>query len=444
MTDLTTADQLHPAYGFGKPNESVQIADDEAEILDSAGNTLLSGTARIVLDLLPRPKINVHIESAADWPPPLSGDHLAVRLKRHSLEIEGFATQMTVESSVGTSMIWTPRSEPIVGVGDNGTELCKVIFHLLNFNDFVGSERTVEQDNTGHHVIEHLRLQAGAWTVNIRSLVDTRTQVRQLRGQGGCGLTHIGCLRRPDGSCFSGQDAHEGLGALRYFLSFAKGAWCEPVCAVGFDALGNRVWESWSSPRESWASPRSWFDTFHPEQLTELFPGFLHRWSTPDWCSAFREVLYWYLSANRTRPDVGTILTQTGLERVSFEYAVKDRCLIETGGFKKLRASDKLRLLLSSLDIPIAIAQCPPNLRKVAGRNKWADLPHAMTEVRNAIVHPDHRLRRQEDLALRDTCSVGLWYLELAVLRLCNYSGTYQNRLAATHEGQVEPVPWSS
>ena len=37
-----------------------------------------------------------------------------------------------------------------------------------------------------------------------------------------------------------------------------------------------------------------------------------------------------------------------------------------------------------------------------------------------------------------------MWYLELAILRICNYEGTYANRLADEHwVGQVEEVPWS-
>jgi len=68
-------------------------------------------------------------------------------------------------------------------------------------------------------------------------------------------LTHIGGIKKADGTAFSGKDAHECLKALRFFLSFAKGGWCEPICAAGFDVSGSRVWESWSSPKEPWHAP---------------------------------------------------------------------------------------------------------------------------------------------------------------------------------------------
>ena len=37
-----------------------------------------------------------------------------------------------------------------------------------------------------------------------------------------------------------------------------------------------------------------------------------------------------------------------------------------------------------------------------------------------------------------------MWYLELAILRLCNYEGTYVNPLVDEHwVGEVEDVPWT-
>jgi len=233
------------------------------------------------------------------------------------------------------------------------------------------------------------------------------------------------------------------LTALRFFLSFSKGMWCNPCLAVGFDDKENRVWEAWASPPEYWAKLNSWFDPHHPDQLTNLFPGFMAKWENENWQEALREVIYWYLNSNNSIRgiDAGIILTQAAIERLSFEYAVKYKRLIEVEGFKKLLASDKFRLLFSSLDIPIDIPASLPELQGLANQFKWLDAPHAITEVRNSLVHPEHKRSGQFDEAFYPVWNLGQWYLELALLRICDYSGTYGNRLVQRWIGEVETVP---
>jgi hypothetical protein len=329
-------------------------------------------------------------------------------------------------------------------MGADNTEMFRVVFHLFNFKEIIGSSRSIGQHGTAPYGIEHVNLKTENWAVELQSLPESPEHFKKLKNEGGYAVTHIGGFTRKDGICFSGKEAAQMLYLLRFFFSFAKGAWCEPVCAVGFDTSGNRVWESWLSPREPFCSPPSWFDQQNCRQVEELFPAFMSRWSDEHWRDAFHEVIYWYLNANDSSRglDIGIILTQTALERLSFEYAVKDRLLIETAGFKDLRASDKLRLLLSSLDIPIGITGSTPELAKLAKERNWLDAPQAMTEVRNALVHPEHKNRGYSTSILHDAWNLGLWYLELALLRLCGYSGTYCNRLSARWVGQVEDVPW--
>jgi len=156
-------------------------------------------------------------------------------------------------------------------------------------------------------------------------------------------------------------------------------------------------------------------------------------------------VIYWYLNSNSSKRgiDAGIILSQAAVERLSFEYAAKQKRLLEAEGFQNLRASDKFRLLFSSLDIPIQIPALMPELRKLAGQFNWLDAPHAITEVRNSLVHPDHKRSGHFGKAFFPAWNLGQWYLELALLRICDYSGTYGNRLAQQRwVGEVEPVPW--
>lgn len=167
-------------------------------------------------------------------------------------------------------------------------------------------------------------------------------------------------------------------------------------------------------------------------------------WDNEHWREAIQEVIYWYLNSNHSRRgiDAGIVLTQTAIERFSYEYAVRDRKLIETNGFKDLRASDKFRLLFSSLNIPIAIPGCLSEMTRLRKQFNWLDSPHALTEMRNSLVHPEHKRRGQYADAYFEAWKLGLWYLELALLRICGYTGSYGNRLLSRWIGAVEDVPW--
>jgi len=448
MENSKVAERIEPAFIFGDLNQRVLLAEGDVSI-EVEGNTY-PGKGQVCLDFLPRPNIHVYAEFQA-VPPTIALNFVAGQQEISSLralgkQILGFHVNIGGDvTHQQMTLKWCPKSEPILGVGEDSSTIKSLVFHLFNFEEIFGIRRTFEQHGSKLYTFEHVDLVSDDWKVEIQSLPETRDRLKLLKAEGGYGLTHIGCLKKPDGSSFLGKEAEEALDALRFFFSFSKGIWCEPICAVGFDASNNRVWESWSSPREAWHSPMSWFDSHHCEQLVKLFPGFMAKWNNEDWREALSQVIYWYVNSNHSSRgiDAGIVLTQAAIERFSYEYAVKDRKLIEASGFKDLRASDKFRLLFSSLDIPIDISGSLSEMTKLAKQFNWLDSPHALTEMRNSLVHPEHKRRAQYSDAYFEAWNLGLWYLELAMLRICRYSGSYSNRLIKKWAGAVEGVPWS-
>jgi hypothetical protein len=170
----------------------------------------------------------------------------------------------------------------------------------------------------------------------------------------------------------------------------------------------------------------------------------MKRWVDSNWRQTFQEVIYWYLNANQSQRgiDAGIILTQAALERLSYEFSVQDKKVISAKGFKDIWASDKFRLMFSSIDIPLQISSDSSDLLSMSRNLNWLDAPHALTEIRNSLVHPEHRQRGQLSDAYYDAWNLGLWYLEMSILAICGYSGTYGNRLKQRHVGEVENVPW--
>jgi hypothetical protein len=446
----TDIHRLEPAFDFSGDGSSVQLFQGQAEMCIE-GNTY-TGDGEVRLDLLPRANINLYgyfsgvsVKNAMETS---IGQKEISSFSINGHQIEGFmiSSGCNVRNQQYINVKWCPKSEPVIGVGDDSTQMTRVVFHLFNFVDFFGTRRSTEQSGTAIYAIEHVDLDCDEWNVEMKSLISTRENIKKLKQEGGYRLTHIGDFKRTDQTPFAGREAERCLHALRFFLSFAKGSWCEPICAVGFDASGNRVWESWSSPRDPWQNPLSWFDPHNGSQISTLFPGFMKRWASEDWREALHEVIYWYLNANYSSRgiDAGIILTQAAIERLSYEYSVKEKKLLTSKGFKDLWASDKFRLLFSSLRIPIDIPPETPNLKTLAsaGQMNWLDAPHALTEIRNSLVHPEHKLRGQLGTVYPEAWNLGLWYLEMGILAICGYSGTYGNRLNQRWVGQTEDVPW--
>ncbi len=446
---MTTGEhRLEPVFDFTAGESSVLIHQSQAEICIDGNN--YTGDGKVRLDFLPR--ANIYLYGSFQGVPDqdltraimTEGALSSFSINRH--QIEGFRLSSGGNlPSQEFNIKWCPKSEPIEIIGDSSTLMTQVVFHLFNFVNFFGTQRLIEQSGTKNHTIEYVNLICDEWNVDLKSLNSTKANIKSLKEEGGYRLTHIGGIKKADGTSFSGKDAHECLIALRFFLSFARGGWREPICAVGFDASDNRVWESWSSPKEPWHSPPSWFDIRNGSQLASLFPGFMKRWANDDWHEALHEAIYWYLNANNSTHgiDTGIILTQAAIERLSYEYVVRDRKLLTINGFKALWASDKFRLLFSSLGIPLDIPTASPTIQKLASKQMgWLDAPHALTEIRNSLVHPEHKHKETFGTAYYEAWNLGLWYLEMGILAICGYADSYGNRLKQRYVGQVEDIPW--
>jgi len=441
--------EFEPAFSFDTSESSVLLNQGEAE-MHIDGNTY-KGTGEARLDLLPNGRLHIYGRFQgvpdADRLKTIADPKTISCFSINSRQVDGFAVNIRVEEPAKEMTVkWLPRSEPIIGIGDETTQMSRVVFHLFNFVEYFGTRRSFEQNGAEMRSIEHIDLIYGGWKVELKSLFVTKDNFDKLKAEGGYCLTHIGSIEKAAGTSFSATDVSNCLNGLRFFLSFAKGGWCEPVCAVGYDASGTCVWECWSSPKELWQAPLSWFDPHNSSQLTMLFPDFMTRWTSVEWREALHEIIYWYLNANHSSRgiDAGIVLAQAAIERLSYEFAVNDRRLLTSNGFKDLWASDKFRLLFSSLNIPLSIPTETPELRNLAkkGQMNWLDAPHALTEIRNSLVHPEHKQRRQLGKAYYEAWNLSLWYLEISILAICGYSGTYGNRLRLRWVGQVEDVPW--
>lgn len=449
MPDLT------PVYVTEEPNKLIILSEAEKVEVIIQG-AAYEGNAEVLLRFLPRPALLIKAAF-----PDLAADLYNVRpdkviLRFPSLGAESEVLPTSVAPAPNTvvplTITFTPTHDLIVIGDSNARTLHKVRFHLINFCNFYSDKH----NDSGNRILEdHLSgswrvlgcatLIADGWRITISALPSSGDLVKELSAIGGYGITHVGQMEHLDGGAFDGNVAEDLLNSLHFFLSFARGFQTPPVLPVGLDQNNQKVWEQWGiGQADSWKCALSWFDEHNGQLLAEVFPGFWRLWCNDSWQTALRGAVWWYLESNSNAGDRGIMMTQVALELLSWTLAVREKRLISAEAFRKLPASDKLRLILSSLNIPIDI---PSELTVLAWHAKnfhWSDGPHAFAEIRNETVHPHHKKKGQLLEAKFECWKLGQWYLELIILALCGHTGKYSTRLAIQRPGEVTAVPWAA
>ncbi|HEX2076790.1 MAG TPA: hypothetical protein VHG08_03750 [Longimicrobium sp.] len=368
------------------------------------------------------------------------GTSVTVRIPTQIFVAEGFVTSSSESHASGVL-----NGSPRLGMAHDSDE---VWFQLANFHSYIGDPVRFGTDT--HPVMHRNRITfpSPRWEVTIDEVADYDVRLERLRDRGGYEITHTGILRKTDGATISVTEADEVLSGLHFFLSFAGGGWCTPIFSQG-KRSGEALWEQVGAWRVSvWKPVVSWFPIHPATQAVTAWAGFIEKWFDPDWQYPLRIAIHWYVEANRNAGAVegAVVLTQTALELLAWAVVVEERALIDGKIFKKVPAAEKIRLLLREMQIPNAIPKELSALTEAARKLKTAADPEILVRLRNGIVHSSKSKRADiaqiVDKARWEALQYGLWCLELAILRICNYNGVYADRLRHKYVGQVANVPW--
>lgn len=452
---------IEPLYSQGQPSEPIDLGSHSVEF--NHGGKRQAGRARVSLRFTPSEGL-YFVMDIKDGAVALSDDWQGtLTLTDRGASFTAFCVCGQFTHRGGATFHLVPNTS-LVRVTPFAKELAHGKFHLFNFPHFIGpADYQITTGEGPHRQMKRcgrVILTADGWNVTIAGTAKTADCCKALERHGGFMITHMGKVERADSSPFSSDGLEDVLSCVHCFLSFALGRWAGVALPIGFDQAGKRVFEQWGMPTVTsgpWNGSLSWFDRHHGELLSEVFPGFMALWKDDTWNHTLQAALYWYLGANERATgigvDAGLILAQAALERLAWTYCVQHRKMVSGAAFEPrgLSAADKVRLLTAALDIPPEIPAQLSALRANPGR-KWEDGPHAITAIRNAIVHPKAKQpvpsgccpksRNLEARRKLEAWKLCLWYLDLVLLRLCGHRGTYANRLVSRWVGQVEPVPW--
>ena len=298
---------------------------------------------------------------------------------------------------------------------------CKLQFKILNFSNSVLHWPIV--------------LGIAPWLVKIEPVPNLIELERILRSNSGYAVTHTGIVEREDGQGFTQEEAQALLNGLDNFLSFICSSSSAVTDVTGVGTDGNDVWKRWGSHHVApWARRRTWADDTVRSSLPDIFRNFWQEYSKSN--EDLERVLGWYVYSNQSEAlDVSIIFNHAVLQLLTYITAGQKPPKTKTGDW----IADNLRN--EGID-----PQIPPSCRSLSALANQRSLrhgPHALVDIRNSMIHPNPTFCHPSIDASHDAKQLGLWYIELMLLKRFQYMGEYASRLTPVHTlGDTEPVPW--
>jgi len=327
--------------------------------------------------------------------------------------------------------------------GDKSIPVSKVRFSIPNFKDFFG-----------------LSVRDGSWSGKNRIkfenddyliIIDKRRDFKEakesLSSKGGYLNLWNGELIKKKGNIVF-DHLEDVQHCFSTFLSFLNGRRCSLLFKQGFHE-NEIVWTDYSDYFvDIYKFVPSWPQSHSIKGLEELWKIFSNLWNNEDDKDFLVTVIHWYVEANSHSAfsEGSIIMTQTGLELIYNWLLIEKQKLLVGKDAENISASNKIRLLLSHLKVNFDF---PSSFTQLKGMPDMIDAPDAFVQIRNAIVHSQEekrkKLSKMHYMAKYDALQLGLWYMELSLLRILEFDGVYHNRcIRGVYSSQCDvKVPWT-
>ncbi len=446
---LSSPSAIQPIYSASSIHHPIELYDGS---LKFAGNEFnIEGQGKIKLEWLPSPRLVFELKLSIDSLPPVSlpiNSMLGNGTLSFCIADRGILTDASLfkitESNDFDRFIFNGFINQGIVVG-SGNNLKFVIFHLVNFHKIMGE--TIRY-HPGHASRSRLVLEAEGWVFTIDEVKEISELIKKIKHSRGYAITHAVKLEQKDGSNFSSEDAKSQIDALYYFLSFARGFYTSPVLLVGHDENDNKIWEEWGTYNTTvYKSVPSWFIEENSHTLAQMFPNFMKYWNDPKWNEAIKTSIIWYVDSNIMFNNINGLIiwVHSALELLFNVYCDNNQITITS----ETQAYQKIKKLLSELGIS---ENPPPTLTefvKLAKELKnlgdaQLDGSEVFSRVRNYITHSNpnsstHKFSHQvihktSSEARYEVLTLGLWYVEMILLKLFSYQGQYFNRCSQKEE----------
>lgn len=334
--------------------------------------------------------------------------------------------------------------------GDKTIAVDKIKFCVPNFREFLGGIVKKIDNTSSRSFKSRIILENDKYSIIIDKCLSYKESVDLLNESGGYLILYSGELKAKKGT-LTFQNSKEILHCLNVFLSFLNGRRTSALFIHGIYEE-NALWIDYSNYYvDSYDKLSSWTNSHSTEGFNELWQFFSNKWKDENHRDVLNTVIHWYMECNKGSGFIegSIIMAQTALELLYNWYIVENKKLLIGKDSENINASNKIRLLISQLNISYDVPKSFASLQNFLKSEKLIDAPEAVVQIRNAIVHSQEekriKLSKIENKAKQEALELCIWYIEMALLKVLNFKGNYCNRCSDHRftSGKVERLPWN-
>jgi hypothetical protein len=336
-------------------------------------------------------------------------------------------------------------------LGDKSISVSSIRFALPNFKEMEGGPIKLSSQDRVQFCRGRILLKNQIYSITIDSLPNYGDLRDKLRAKGGYLIQYHGEIVKITGS-IDYTNLKEITSCLSAFLSFVNGRKCNTLFHEGIHENGS-IWNDFSPYMvDIFQTVFTWSIDNEISGLNDVWINFYNLWTSKQSQDFLDSVIHWYLEANKNSGYVegSIIMTQIGLELIYNWYVIEKRKLILGKDADNISASNKIRLLLSQINVVPDLPEGLKFLKEFMLENDMPDGIDAFVQIRNSLVHSQEDKRKKiseiNSAVLYEALELGLWYLELSILKVLNYNGNYQFRCSNTNafESNYKKVPWAT
>lgn len=317
--------------------------------------------------------------------------------------------------------------------GEKNIPISKIKFCVPNFREYIGISVKKNTKTNRSTLKNRLILENDKFKITIDKRFEYKKLYSSLTENGGYIITHSGELISKKGA-LTFENSKEILNCLNLFLSFLNGKRTSAILIHGiFD--NEKIWCDYSNYYvDRYDNLPSWINSHSIEYINELWQIFSGKWKDKNDKDVLITAIHWYLECNKSSGFVegSLIMAQTALELLYNWYIIENKKLMIGKDSENINAANKIRLLLSQLNLNYSIPKKLTYLDKFLKAEKLVDAPEAVVQIRNAIVHSQEekraKLNKIENMAKYEALQICIWYIEVALFKILDYKGDYTNR----------------
>jgi hypothetical protein len=362
----------------------------------------------------------------------------------------GFITKNSFGSNFKGCFIKGTLSQQAV-FGDKSIAVEKIIFSIPNFREIHGLPVKKITSKNSSISMNRLRLENDNYIISIDKCSDYKERQESLEEKGGYVILYYGELTSKKGP-LKLEDTKEVFHCLDTFLTFINGRRTSAMFLQGVYA-GEVIWCDYTDYFvDPYKIVQSWPQRHSIRGLNELWQNFSLLWKETEDKNFLTSAIHWYVEANGNRgfSEGSIIMAQTALELLYNWWIIEHKKLIVGKDSENINASNKIRLLLSQLNITHSVPEAFKQLQQFIAESKdIIDAPDAVVQIRNAIVHSQEEKRKKLSAihykAKYEALQLCIWYIEMTLLCILNFDDIYFNRCSKEiHVSKAEElVPWT-